>query len=89
MTIHLSSELEALIRQDIQRGPYRSVEEFVARAVNQLHEQEEWLAAHRDAIHRQIEEGWQAAEQGKLSDQPSVESRMKARKKEWGGRRSA
>lgn len=89
MTIQLKHELEELIRQDVLRGPYRSVEEFVERAVSQLHEQEAWLAANRDQIHRQIEEGWQAAERGELSDAQDVQARMATRKKEWLDRRSA
>lgn len=89
MTIQLSPELEELIRQDVLRGPYCSVEEFVAHAVNRLHEQEAWLAAHRDEIHRQMEEGWQAAERGELSSEQSVQSRMEARKKDWRDRQSA
>ena len=38
MTIHLSSELEALIQKDLERGPYQSADEFVAQAVQMLHE---------------------------------------------------
>jgi Arc/MetJ-type ribon-helix-helix transcriptional regulator len=37
MTIHLRAELEELIQQDIQRGPYQTVEEFIERAVRLLH----------------------------------------------------
>jgi Arc/MetJ-type ribon-helix-helix transcriptional regulator len=83
MTIQLKPELEALIRQDVLRGPYQSVDEFVERAVSQLHEQEAWLAAHRDEIRCDIEEGWQAAERNELSSEQDVQIRMGARKKEW------
>ena len=47
MTIYLKPEVEALIQQEVQRGPYESAEEFVERAVQMLHEQEEWLAHNR------------------------------------------
>jgi Arc/MetJ-type ribon-helix-helix transcriptional regulator len=50
MDIHLGPELEEEIRQDSQRGPYQTVDEFVERAVSLLHEQEAWLASHRDEI---------------------------------------
>jgi Arc/MetJ-type ribon-helix-helix transcriptional regulator len=83
MAIQLKPELEALIRQDVLRGPYQSVDEFVERAVSQLHEQETWLAAHRDEIRCDIEEGWQAAERNELSSEQEVQARMEARKKEW------
>ena len=89
MTIQLKPELEALIRQDVLRGPYRSVDEFVERAVSQLHEQETWIAAHRDELRHKIEEGWLAAERGEMSTGQDVQARMEARKKEWLEQRSA
>lgn len=89
MTIQLKPELEALIRQDVLRGSYQSIDEFVERAVSQLHAQEEWLAAHRDEIRSKIEEGWQSAERGELSSEQDVQARMTARKKKWFEQRSA
>jgi len=44
MTIHLKPEIEALIQKDLERGPYRSADEFVERAVQMLHEEEALLA---------------------------------------------
>jgi Arc/MetJ-type ribon-helix-helix transcriptional regulator len=46
-----------LIEEDIRRGPYQSVEEFVERAVSLLQEQEVWFAEHRTEIGTKIEEG--------------------------------
>lgn len=89
MTIQLKPELEALIRQDVLRGSYQSIDEFVERAVSQLHAQEEWLAAHRNEIRSKIEEGWQSAERGELSGEQDVQARMTARKKKWLEQRSA
>jgi hypothetical protein len=43
MTIHLKPELERLIQKDVERGPYETADEYVERAVQMLHEQEEWL----------------------------------------------
>jgi putative addiction module CopG family antidote len=89
MTIQLKPELEALIRQNVLRGSYQSIDEFVERAVSQLHAQEEWLAAHRDEIRSKIEEGWQSAERGELSSEQDVQAHMTARKKKWLEQRSA
>lgn len=89
MTIQLKPELEALIRQDVLRGSYESVDEFVERAVSQLHAQEEWLAAHRDEVRHKIDEGWNSAERGELSGEQDVQARMTARKKKWLEQRSA
>jgi putative addiction module CopG family antidote len=83
MDIHLRPELEEQIRQDIQRGPYQTVDEFVERAVNLLHEQEAWLASHRDEIAGKIEEGWNAAVRGELTSDKDVQARMQERKRAW------
>jgi putative addiction module CopG family antidote len=83
MDIHLRPELEEQIRQDIQRGPYQTVDEFVERAVTLLHEQEAWLATHRDEIARKIEEGWNAAVRGELASDKEVQAHMQERKRAW------
>ncbi len=76
MEIRLRPELEALIRQDVQRGPYQTVDEFVERAIAMLHEQEAWLAEHRTEIGTQIAEGYAAAERGELIEADEVRSRL-------------
>lgn len=84
-----AGQLEALIRQSVLRGSYQSIEEFVERAISQLHAQEEWLAAHPDEIRSKIEDGWQSAERGELSSEGDVQTRMMERKKKWIELRSA
>ena len=83
MDIQLRPELEEQIRQDVQRGPYQTVDEFIERAVRLLHEQEAWLSSHSDEIANKIEEGCLAAERGELIGDEDVKARMLARKKEW------
>jgi antitoxin ParD1/3/4 len=75
--------LEALIEQDVQRGPYRTVQEFVESAVSMLHEQETWLAQHRGEIAAKIEEGFNAAQRGELIDGGQLRARMEGRKQAW------
>jgi Arc/MetJ-type ribon-helix-helix transcriptional regulator len=72
-----------LIAEDIQRGPYQSVDEFVERAVSLLHEQEMWLAEHRTEIGAKIEEGYGSAQRGVLLDSDSVRQVMDKRKTSW------
>ncbi len=55
VTIHLKPELEALIQKHVERGAYQSIDEFVERAVQMLHEEEALLANDRQAIHEKIE----------------------------------
>ena len=38
MNIHLRPELEEMIEQDVQRGRYQAVDEFVEQAISLLHE---------------------------------------------------
>jgi Arc/MetJ-type ribon-helix-helix transcriptional regulator len=83
MDIHLCPELEEQIRQDIQRGPYQTVDEFVERAVTLLHEQEAWLATHRDEIAGKTEEGWNAAVRGELASDKEGQAHMQQRKRAW------
>ena len=80
MTIHLKPELEALIQKDVERGPYRSADEFVEQAVQMLHEQEQWLADNHADIAAKIEEGYASAERGELLDPDRVRAQVNDRK---------
>ncbi|MGA7764958.1 MAG: hypothetical protein WB781_26190 [Candidatus Sulfotelmatobacter sp.] len=83
MEIRLRPEVEALIRQDVERGPYQTVDEFVERAVALLHEQEAWLAEHRSEIETQIAIRYAAAQRGELIEGEEVRSRLNALKRTW------
>ena len=83
MKIESKPELEALIRQDVERGAYKSVDEFVEQAVSLLHEQEAWLAEQGSEIRAKIEEGYAAAQRGELADSGEVRSRLDAKKRAW------
>lgn len=76
MDIRLRPELEAAIRQDVERGAYQNVDEYVEHAVSILHEQEDWLAAHRVEIETKIAEGYAAAQRGELLNPEDVRSRL-------------
>jgi putative addiction module CopG family antidote len=76
MEIRLRPELEELIKQDVQRGPYEAVDEFVEQAVSMLHEQEAWLAANRADIQTKIAEGHASAQRGELMSPDEVRSRL-------------
>lgn len=83
MKIYLRPELEEMIKQDVQRGPYRSVDEFVERAISLLHDQEAWLAEHGSEIRAKIEQGYTAAQRGELLDSDQVRSALDERKRSW------
>jgi antitoxin ParD1/3/4 len=83
MTIHRKPELEALIQEDVERGPYQSADEFVAQAVQMLHEHERWLAENRADIAAKIEHGYAQAERGELLEPAEVRARLNERKQAW------
>jgi len=83
MEIHLRPELADLIKQDVQRGPYQTVDEFGECAVSMLHEQEAWLAQNRAEIAAKVDQGYAAAERGELVDSEDAHSRLAAFKRNW------
>ena len=83
MKIELKPELEALIKQDVERGPYKSVDEFVEQAVSLLHEQEAWLAEQGSQVRAKIQEGYAAAQRGELMESSEVRTRLEEKKRAW------
>ena len=81
--IELKPETEALIQQDVQRGPYPSAAGFVEHAVAMLHEQEEWLSGIRPEIAARIAAGYASAQRGDWIDEEQVRIRMAGRKRTW------
>jgi putative addiction module CopG family antidote len=83
MTIHLKPELEALIQQDVERGPYRSPDDFVEQAVQMLHEQEQWFVDERTEIAALIEQGYASSENGVLLNPDEVRAHVAEHKRAW------
>jgi Arc/MetJ-type ribon-helix-helix transcriptional regulator len=83
MDIRLRPEIEELIKQDVQRGPYQTVDEFVERAVSLLHEQEAWLAEYGPEIRAKIAEGYAEAQRGELIAADEVLSSFEQHKRAW------
>jgi putative addiction module CopG family antidote len=83
MTIHLKPELEEMIKQDVQRGPYQSVDEFVQRAVEMLHEEEALLAGDRQLINEKIERAFAQFERGEGLSPEESRARLQEAKKAW------
>ena len=83
MKIHLRPELEEMVKRDVQRGPYQTVDEFVEHAISLLHEQEAWLAEQGSEIRAKIEQGYAAAQRGELIDSDNVRSKLDEKKRAW------
>ncbi len=80
MTIHLTPEIEKIIRRDIQRGCYRSADEYVERAVRLLHDQEELLACEKDLIASKIASGIAQLDGGEGIPGDASRARLQERK---------
>ena len=83
MTIHLKPELEALIQKDVERGPYQSVDEFVERAVQMLHEEEGLLANDSRAIREKIERAFGQFERGEGLTPEESRLQLQEKKAAW------
>jgi len=74
--VHLTPEVEQIIREDLAHGTHASAEEYVARAVKAFHEQEAELAAERRAISDAIEAGYEQASRGEVVSASEVQRRL-------------
>ena len=64
----LPDEVKELVRTQIERGRFQSVDEVVCAALRLLHEREELFASHREELRAQIAEGVAAEVRGELRD---------------------
>ncbi len=83
MEIRLSPELEAVVQHDMASGKYASIEEYVAEAVELLHEREQWLGESLAVEHTKLEVSLAEAERGEVADEDQVRKEMLAMKAEW------
>ena len=67
MTVSLTPEMEDLVNQKVATGRYDSAAQVVANALRVLDEWERSQALRLDELHREINEGIEAAERGDLS----------------------
>ena len=90
MEIRLSPELAAVVEQDVAAGRFASAEEYVAAAVELLHEREMgWNGETLDEFNAKLEESIAQAERGDVLGEAEVRRRMNAMKAEWLASRSA
>jgi Arc/MetJ-type ribon-helix-helix transcriptional regulator len=83
MNIRLKPETEELIKQDLQSGTFRSVDEYVEHAVSMLHAREAWLMENRAEIAVKIEEGYAEAQRGELVSETEARRAMEEHKHSW------
>ena len=64
MTIRLKPEQEHRIAEALRSGAYNSADDVIDRALEVLHEQDEWLTTNRQAIDAKIRTGIAELERG-------------------------
>src|SRR5437660_12901482 len=64
MTIQLKPEQEHRIAEALRSGAYSSSDDVIDRALEVLHEQDEWLLANREANDAKIRTGIEVLERG-------------------------
>jgi len=83
MTVELKPEIEAFIRKLLQSGVFSSAEEVIERVLEYLGAEKDWLADNRDQIAYRIQEGWDEAQRGELTDAEDVRAEMREFKEDW------
>ncbi|HEV1285164.1 MAG TPA: type II toxin-antitoxin system ParD family antitoxin [Bryobacteraceae bacterium] len=83
MTIHLKPETEALIQEDLQRGPYRTIDEFVEQAVRLLHDEEALWASEKQEIHEKIDRAFGQFERGEYLTLEETRAALQEHKAAW------
>ena len=78
MNVHLTAELEQLVQDRVKSGRYNSASEVVREALRLLEQRDEVFSLRKDALRKQIEEGWQSARRGEFVDGDEVLDRMDA-----------
>ena len=64
MTVQLKPKQEHRVAEALRSGAYQGPDDVIDRALEVLHEQEEWLAANRQVIDAQIRAGIDELERG-------------------------
>jgi Arc/MetJ-type ribon-helix-helix transcriptional regulator len=83
MEIRLSPELQAVVERDMASGRFRSVEDYIAEAVELLHAREQWRGETLEEFNAKLDESIAEAERGELADEIQVRQEMREMKVEW------
>jgi Arc/MetJ-type ribon-helix-helix transcriptional regulator len=83
VTITIRPEHEQLIAKAIQTGAYQSPEDVVARALQILRSEDEWLDENKAAIGEKIERAFGQFERGEFFSPEQSRAEMEKCKAEW------
>ena len=80
MTIQLKPEQEHRIAEAVRSGAYQSPDEVIERALEVLHERDEWLIANRQAVDAKIRRGIEELDRGEGIPEDKLDAHLKALK---------
>ena len=80
MTIHLKPEQEDQIAEAVRSGAYQSPDDVIERALEVLHERDEWLIANRRAVDAKILRGMKELDRGEGIRDDQLDAHLKALK---------
>jgi Arc/MetJ-type ribon-helix-helix transcriptional regulator len=80
MTIQLKPEQEHRIAEALRSGAYQSPDDVIERALEALHERDEWLLANRRAVDAKIRRGLGELERGEGIPEDKLDAHLKALK---------
>ena len=72
-----------MVERDVAAGGYASADEYVAAAVELLHEREQWNGETLEEFNAKLEESIAQAERGEVADEEQVRREMREMKAEW------
>ncbi|MCA8978617.1 MAG: type II toxin-antitoxin system ParD family antitoxin [Planctomycetes bacterium] len=78
MNVHLTPELEALVRGKIRTGLFKSENDVVSAALRLLADHDRRRAEHHRELRSALAEGIAEADRGELLDGPEVVDRLHA-----------
>ena len=68
MNVHLTPELEQLVKSKLKSGRYNSASEVIREALRLLEQRDEVFTLRKEQMRKQIEEGWREAKRGDFVD---------------------
>jgi Arc/MetJ-type ribon-helix-helix transcriptional regulator len=80
MTIQLKPEQEHRVAEAVRSGAYQSPDDVIERALEVLHERDEWLLANRQAVDAKIRRGLEELERGEGIPEDKLDAHLKALK---------
>ena len=80
MTIQLKPEQEYRIAEALRSGAYQSPDDVIERALEALHERDEWLLANRQAVDAKIRRGLEELDRGEGIPEDKLDAHLKALK---------